>query len=115
MICPDCDGTTYDLSSIGSDEMYPPQCDRCKGRGEISMSPKTTMTRRFYATASAVEYNKLLGTMNEAVADGESKLRELNSKSNKLGEIYIVEVVKILKLEPKVEDSKPIEVIEVRR
>lgn len=79
-----------------------------------TQTPKTTMTRRFYASCSAIEYPKLLGTMAEAVADARIKLIDEGSKANKLGEIYIVEVVKIVRLES-TEENKPIEVIEVRR
>lgn len=81
---------------------------------ENKMPKTTTMTRRYYATSSAIEYNKLLGTLSEAMADADKKLRETNSKANKLGEIYIVEVVRLVRFESNPED-KPIEVIEVRR
>ena len=72
------------------------------------------MTRRYYATCSAVEYDRLLGTLSEAIESARSKLNETNSKANKLGEIYIVEVVKIVRFESSPE-VKPIEVIEIRK
>lgn len=75
---------------------------------------KQSMTRKYYATCSAIEYAKLLGTMSEAMTDAENKLREVNSKANKIGEIYIVEVVKIMRFESSPE-VKPIKVVEIRK
>lgn len=82
------------------------------------MTPKMTMTKRYYFISSAVNYvcedgncvfpfdPPLLLTLGEALESAKSKLSEKDG----LTEIYIVEVIKIVR-----KVSAPFEVIDVRK
>jgi hypothetical protein len=114
--CDDCQKKYIICPNCGEDRICP--CDDhasyCKGKQENKMN-KQSMTRRFYATSSAVEYSPILKTYSEALSDAQSKLLDDNSKANKLGEIYIVEVIKIVKLSEPEPVRSAVEVIEIRR
>jgi len=68
------------------------------------MSKKETMTKRFYSTSSAVNYPPLLTTLGEAIEGAKTKMF-----ANNLEEIYVVEVVRIIR-----RVQSPIEIIETR-
>lgn len=66
---------------------------------------KRTMTKRFYASKSAIEYSPLLGTFAEAVADAKKKL-----SAGSFEEYYIVEVVAVVR-----KNTEPFTVEEIRK
>jgi len=53
------------------------------------------LERRYYSSRSAVEYPQILKTKEEAIADARQKLHDGNGGYE---EIYIVEVVKVVKI-----------------
>lgn len=66
--------------------------------------PKETMTKRFYASKSAIRAPFILKTLKEAVDEA----KDLIEKNN-LEEYYVVEIVRIVRV-----SRPPIEVIETR-
>lgn len=75
-------------------------------KGENSM-PKETMTRRFYATKSAINAPVILQTLGEATETAKTRMF-----GQDIEEYYIVEVVRIVRLPKPVVN---IEVVDVRR
>ena len=67
---------------------------------------KTTMTRRFYSTRSAIQRPQFLGLLTEAIEDAKRKLAEHPEHD----EYYIVEIKKIVRRE---EPKPPITIVDV--
>lgn len=67
---------------------------------------KRTMTKRFYKTSSAINYPPILKLLNEAILDATDELESHPDKN----EIYIVEVVRIVRRE-----RTPIVIEEIRK
>lgn len=66
---------------------------------------KQTMTKRYYATGSAIRAPQILMLLSQAIDKAEEYLED-----TALEEYYVVEVVRIVK-----RAKQPIEVIEVRK
>ena len=105
IICLNCGGSGRQTIN---DESY--SCYYCQGLGyhtKETNQMKTTMTRRFYKTHSAIQRPSILGLYSEAQSSAVADV-----ESGKYEECYIVEVVAIVKRQKPVVNPIVVEMVE---